>query len=90
MENQEIREMENARVVYFGRMLDSETVKVVGTVQFESMTAMPFKKAVIVPAPINAKTVNVAIKDELRDFIEKVMFKAKSVEFVGSVEGMTE
>lgn len=90
MENQEIREMESARVVFFGRMLDSETVKVVGTVQFENMTAMPFKKAVIVPAPVNAKTVNVAIKDELRDFIEMSMFKVKSFEFVGSIEGMDE
>lgn len=86
-----IREMESAYVVYFGRMLDAETVKVVGTVQFEKMNAIPFKRAVIVPAPfINAKTVNVAIKDELRDFIEKSLFKSKSMEFVGSVEGMDE
>lgn len=86
-----IREMESAYVVYFGRMLDSETVKVVGAVQFENMNAIPFKRAVIVSAPfINAKTVNVAIKDELRDFIEMNILKAKSFEFIGSVEGMTE
>lgn len=85
-----IREMESAYVVYFGRMLDSETVKVVGAVQFENMNAIPFKRAVIVPAPINAKTVNATIKDELRDFIEMYIFKAKSFEFIGSVEGMDE
>lgn len=88
MENQEIREMENARVIYFARMIDEETVKVCGTVQFDNMSMIAFKRAVIVPAPINSRTINVAIKDELRNCIERNLFKAKSIEFTGHIEGM--
>lgn len=83
--------MECARVVYSAHMLDAETAKILGLVTFDGVCAQAFKRAVIVPAPVNARTVRVAIEDDLRNALPFSMRAIENIDFVCRfIEGLDE